>query len=641
MQYRAEIDGLRSIAVIPVILFHAGFNLFGGGFVGVDVFFVISGYLITTLLIEDIENNRFSLVAFYERRARRILPALLLVLFVCIPFAWMWMLPGQMRDFSQSIVAVSLFASNVLFWLETDYFASAAEEKPLLHTWRLAVEEQYYLLFPLFLIVAWRLGKDRLFWTLLALAVVSLLFSEWSWRNQAAANFYLAPTRVWELFAGSISAFIVQRRGIRRGQIFALAGLLMILTSMVIYDKETPFPSSYALLPVLGVVLIILFAEKETLVAKLLSSRILVAAGLLSYSAYLWHQPLFAFAKIRLHEPSKIVLAILAISSFAIAALSWKYVEQPFRKRDGLLKSRVSLFSFSIVALLAFTVFGLIGHATGGFQAVGEKRQGLSQLAGRISANHGLSPSCDGKFSVTSKCANSDEPELVIWGDSYAMHLYQGISASKPETGIRQFTLSGCSPMLDIARLNPVENKDYHWAQNCLAFNQSVFKWLENSTSVEFVVLSSRFDWVGNERSINTNGIEAEPNLGFAILEFERTVETIRNLGINVVLVSPTPRSGFNIGACLSKKYQFQTHLSCEFDYDESSYRHDFLTSLENVVPIYWLHRDICFHGVCKAEIDGNFIYADSGHLSKEGSSYLGRINDWFSSLESLASQNP
>ena len=170
MKYRSEIDGLRALAVVPVILFHAGFELFSGGFVGVDVFFVISGYLITTILIEDLENQRFSLVSFYERRARRILPALFFVMFVCIPFAWMWMLPIQMKDFSQSLVAVSLFASNVLFWRESGYFDAAAEEKPLLHTWSLAVEEQYYVLFPIFLFLAWRYGKNRVFWMIVAIA---------------------------------------------------------------------------------------------------------------------------------------------------------------------------------------------------------------------------------------------------------------------------------------------------------------------------------------------------------------------------------------------------------------------------------------------------------------------------------------
>ena len=228
MKYRAEIDGLRALAVVPVILFHAGFELFSGGFVGVDVFFVISGYLITTIIIEDIENNCFSFVYFYERRVRRILPALFFVMLTCIPFAWMWMVPGQMKDFSQSLVAVSLFASNLLFWKESGYFSAAAEEKPLLHTWSLAIEEQYYVLFPIFLFLAWRFGKRRVFWIIVVMAAISLILSEWGWRNKATANFYLAPTRAWEILAGSITAFVVQKKGVQKNEIMSLLGLLAI-----------------------------------------------------------------------------------------------------------------------------------------------------------------------------------------------------------------------------------------------------------------------------------------------------------------------------------------------------------------------------------------------------------------------------
>ena len=207
MKYRAEIDGLRALAVVPVILFHAGFELFSGGFVGVDVFFVISGYLITTILIEDIENKRFSIVNFYERRARRILPALFFVMLVCIPFAWMWMLPNQMKDFSQSLVAVSLLASNILFWRESGYFDTASELKPLLHTWSLAVEEQYYILFPIFLMFTWRLGVK---WILILLSIIffiSLGLAQWGSYSYAFAAFFLLPTRGWELLVGVFIAF--------------------------------------------------------------------------------------------------------------------------------------------------------------------------------------------------------------------------------------------------------------------------------------------------------------------------------------------------------------------------------------------------------------------------------------------------
>ena len=355
MKYRAEIDGLRALAVVPVILFHAGFELFSGGFVGVDVFFVISGYLITTILIEDIENDRFSILKFYEKRARRILPALFFVMFVCIPFAWMWMPSSQMKDFFQSLVAVSLFASNILFWTESGYFDATAEEKPLLHTWSLAVEEQYYVLFPIFLLLAWRYGKKRVFWMIVAMAVISLLLSEWGWRNKATANFYLAPTRVWELLSGSIAAFIVQKKGVQRSDALSLLGLAAIVFSIITYDESTPFPSFYGLLPVLGVVLLIVYASQETIAAKILSTNAFVSVGLISYSAYLWHQPLFAFARIRLLEyPPVTLMLMLSLTSIALAYISWRFVEKPFRTVNGISKISIFLGSFFVMSIFVF-----------------------------------------------------------------------------------------------------------------------------------------------------------------------------------------------------------------------------------------------------------------------------------------------
>ena len=211
MKYRAEIDGLRALAVIPVILFHAGFELFNGGFVGVDVFFVISGYLITTILIEDLDNKRFSITHFYERRARRILPALFFVMLACLPLAWMWMLPSQMKDFSQSLIAVSLFVSNIQFWRETIILLLLPKKiHYCIHgVWQL---KSNFIYFFRFFFLAWRFGKSRVFWIISFISLISLMLSEWGWRNAPTANFYLAPTRVWELFAGSIIAFLVQKR---------------------------------------------------------------------------------------------------------------------------------------------------------------------------------------------------------------------------------------------------------------------------------------------------------------------------------------------------------------------------------------------------------------------------------------------
>ena len=210
MKYRAEIDGLRALAVLPVILFHAGFEWFSGGFVGVDVFFVISGYLITTIIISEMAEGKFSIVNFYERRARRILPALFFVMAACLPFAWLWLMPNDLKDFGQSLVAVSIFSSNFLFWLESGYFDTAAELKPLLHTWSLAVEEQYYILFPVFLMLTWRLGIK---WILILLSIVflvSLGVAQWGAYNMPSAAFFLFPTRGWELLIGVFAAFYLK-----------------------------------------------------------------------------------------------------------------------------------------------------------------------------------------------------------------------------------------------------------------------------------------------------------------------------------------------------------------------------------------------------------------------------------------------
>ena len=348
--------------MIPVILFHAGFEFFGGGFVGVDVFFVISGYLITTILVEDIESNRFSIINFYERRARRILPALFFMMFVCLPFAWKLMYPGQLKDFSESLIAVNLFSSNILFYFKADgYFSAATDENPLLHTWSLAVEEQYYLLFPVFLFLAWKFAGKKVFLITFAFAAVSLILSEWAWRNYPSANFYLSPTRAWELFAGSLAAFVVHKRGVQENNFLSVFGLLAIIYSILAYSEKTPFPSLYTLVPIVGIVLLILFGGQGTLVARLLSVKYLVGIGVISYSAYLWHQPMFAFARISLSDaPSPSLMICLSIISVVLGYFSWRFVERPFRNAETIgRKVLINIFTFSFFLL---TLIGSLGY---------------------------------------------------------------------------------------------------------------------------------------------------------------------------------------------------------------------------------------------------------------------------------------
>lgn len=370
MDYRREIDGLRALAVVPVVLFHAGFAPFSGGYVGVDVFFVISGYLITSIILADLDQGRFRLATFYERRIRRILPPLFLVILVSLPFACAWLSLSFLRDYFQSVAAVSVFVSNILFWWESGYFEPAASLKPLLHTWSLSVEEQFYLLFPLCLILIWRFQKRAVWAAVSVTGLASLMLALVVATRWPEAGFFLAPTRAWELMLGAALACpSVQRRvdaiDGRIGAGLALLGLSMVVVVVFAYSEALPWPSAFALVPTVGTAMVIAFATPANLTGRLLGQRLLVGIGLISYSAYLWHQPIFAFARHRmLTELSAPLLLLLATASFALAALSWRYVERPFRDRSRIARRPV-LVAAVTVATACFAV-GLAGNQFAG-----------------------------------------------------------------------------------------------------------------------------------------------------------------------------------------------------------------------------------------------------------------------------------
>jgi peptidoglycan/LPS O-acetylase OafA/YrhL len=375
MKYRREIDGLRALAVLPVILFHAGFQSFSGGYVGVDVFFVISGYLITSLIMSEQLAGTFTLRSFYERRIRRVLPALFVVMLACLPFAWLWMLPSAVKDFSKSLIAVAGFVSNILFWREGGYFETPGALKPLFHTWSLAVEEQYYLLFPVFLLLIWRFGKQWITCIFAILAIGSLAAAQWSSQHHPQGAFYLLPTRGWELLIGaSVALYFLHAKPATlaaretasfTNEVGGAFGLLLITYAVIVFDRNVPFPSFYALVPTVGTAFVILFANQRSLIGKLLNTQILVSIGLISYSAYLWHQPLFAFARIRGKEPlSTPLVSILSLAAVGCAYVSWKYIEKPFRNRA--LIGRTTIFVTAGAMSLLFVLIGLVGLTTNG-----------------------------------------------------------------------------------------------------------------------------------------------------------------------------------------------------------------------------------------------------------------------------------
>jgi peptidoglycan/LPS O-acetylase OafA/YrhL len=463
--YNPVIDGLRCVAVLPVLLFHAGFAPFGGGFVGVDVFFVISGYLITGILLRDLAEGRHSLLRFYERRARRILPALFAVILATVPFAWAWMTAPHYADFSKSIVAVLFFVSNILFWQQSGYFDVAAEEKPLLHTWSLAIEEQYYLVFPLLLMLLWRRGPARpafraSFWAVLLLALASLGLSEAIARDRAVANFYLLPTRAWELLAGSLCAFARLQPAPRplpgrlpgplprlAAEALAAAGLAMIGLSVLAFDASTPFPSLYTLLPVGGAALVILFAGPGGPVGVILGHRLAVGIGLLSYSLYLWHQPVFALARLRFDvAPGGAAMAGLCLLALALAWATWRWIERPFRY--GLPLGRFAALT-GAAATLALGL-GLLG--------IVEARLGWSRLAPVVYTDAVIDTDraqAETWTAVLDNPALQEElsrfPEgtggfrLLVVGDSHAKDLFNALylTSGGPPLEVRRITLGG------------------------------------------------------------------------------------------------------------------------------------------------------------------------------------------------------
>lgn len=642
MQYRPEIDGLRAVAVIPVILFHAGFEVFSGGFVGVDVFFVISGYLITTIILADMQVGKFSLANFYERRARRILPALLFITAACIPFAWLLLLPSDMEKFAQSLVAVATFSSNILFWLQSGYFDTAAEFKPLLHTWSLAVEEQYYVLFPLFLMLTWRLGKRWIIAILAIIAVLSLGIAEWGSNYTPSAAFYLLPARGWELLVGSFVAFfLLNKKGIEGNQWLSLLGLLMILYAVFVFDEQTPFPSFYTLIPVIGVALIILFAAPKTWVHRLLSNRGIVMIGLISYSAYLWHQPLFVFARYASPgEPSALVFAALSLLTFVLAYLTWRMVEQPFRARQKIdRKTLVPVLSIGMVGVLAI---GLAGYVSDGYR---DQRFAGDDIKRLNSAKRSQAARC--RFGDCG-LAQATEDDFLLIGDSNAYHFSAPLDELLSKNGLTLYNLAlaGCAPLEGVIRKD--ESRGFN--KDCLAHVEDVKRFAMAENAPQNIIVSAAwglyvygsdygypadFEAFNDPRLFPVDDLQLneDERVARVLTTIKNTVERIAATGKNIFLVYPMPYMRHEFS------HNKQGFLAGVAPYDYSVFfaankaimtLFDKLTALPNVYAIK-PHEKLCFgrvKGTCLTETNGLFLYGDRLHVSDFGARYV--FEDFF-----------
>lgn len=481
---------MRALAVVPIILFHAGFELFSGGFIGVDVFFVISGYLITSILIEDIQNGQFSIIHFYERRARRILPALLFMVLTCIIIGWFVLTPYFYRDLFQTILSLALFLSNVLFYMKSGYFSPISELKPLLHTWSLSVEEQFYVLFPLILLAIYKFAKQYLFIILLCICLTSFGMCIWLLDSDQSGSFYLSHTRAWELLLGAFVSILIKKHGIYSSNLFSMVGLLMVLVPIFILNAHTPFPGYYALLPTIGTMLIILFSDNFTLIGRLLATKFLVGIGLLSYSLYLWHQPMLAFIRhMSLREIStpQIIAAIGA--TFIASYFSWRFIEQPFRNKNQI--SRKVIFSGATLILFVMIASGYYGHVKLGFPSrLTESSQSIA--LGSFDKNP-KQRDCfylEKLSTIQDACVLGDNknksPQLALVGDSHADQLAWSLDRKLKKLGKSAYNLSflHCKP------LNFDEN-DITFTEN-ICF-EKILEFLKDHHSIEAIIVSFRW----------------------------------------------------------------------------------------------------------------------------------------------------
>ena len=642
-QYRADIDGLRAVAVIPVLMYHAGVPGFSGGYVGVDIFFVISGFLITQLLRNELERGRFSLAAFYERRVRRIFPALMAVLLVVSIVASWLLLPQHLGPYGNSLIATVLFASN-LFFANFGYFSPAADELPLLHTWSLAVEEQFYIVYPLFLWAIYRAGSRVAVIMIAMLAVASFVTAETMLIEGRKAAFYLPHTRAWELALGCMLALTSLATRLRHPirDAAGIVGLAMIACAIVVYSDATPFPGAAALLPCFGAALIIWAGSdgRRHLAGVFLTWRPLVLTGLVSYSLYLWHWPLLTFTSyLSVPEPSVLAKSAALAASYVLALLTWRWIELPFRGRSGVFTRR-QLVSGAAAAISMILAFGWAAHNWHGWPAR------LEPEVNRIAASHyDHLPTGDACYRVSAEevradrlCRTADTstpPSFVIWGDSHARTLIDPVARTARLYGRAGVvsTQPACAPLLGIRR------SDRPGTDECNKIAEAMLEYLRARPEIEDVVLIGRW-------ALLSEGKHYAPERGVPILlsdqetrvrshaenrrvlerALSRNVVRLAAMGKRVWIVGPVPEVGVNVPRALAnaERFHFEPALEptrAEFDdrqrstlaiLDRVAARHG-----ATVVPV---HETLCDTNTCRVESrNSRALYYDDDHLSFAG----------------------
>lgn len=546
LRYRPEIDGLRAVAVLGVVLFHIGLG-FPGGYVGVDVFFVISGFLITGIIMKDLKRGSFSMLDFWVRRIRRIMPAVTAMVIVSL-LAGYWLLsPRDFTILGKSSIAQSVMAANIYFFRHTDYFAGSGDFKPLLHTWSLAVEEQFYVVFPILLFVLWKWGKKHLFSGVVALTTFSLALSCYGVSRFPDATFYLLPARAWEMLVGGILAIWIGRNekvlSSVTNEFLSWCGILMIIGSMIFYTPETIFPGWAAILPVVGAALFILADKNQlTTAGKILSVKPMVFIGLISYSLYLWHWPVIVFARnavIDIHLYWQLAFLVL---SFVLAVLSWRFVETPFRKK-GRLDTHLSAFSFGAVStavLLLLSAF--IWRMDGVPNRIPEH---LRVYTEDIDWNGTEYQSKNGELIwmgdlTNKKKATEGEIDFALWGDSHAMSAAATLDevAKKNKLSGVAFLQSATPPVTGVAFAH-----DGNGSQNAMvARNEKVIQSIEELGIKNVILLAHWNGYFPEGLTVSFEGGEIIDGELPMVKSLKKMVKRLEVQGVKVWFIKEVPQ---------------------------------------------------------------------------------------------------
>lgn len=645
LSYRADIDGLRAIAVLAVVLFHAEIPPFSGGFVGVDVFFVISGYLITGLILKDTEAGRFTVGRFYERRIRRIFPALFAMLFVALIAGSFVLLPDDFFDLGNTAIGATFFAANFVFAKELGYFGSSAELSPLLHTWSLAVEEQFYIVYPLLvmlLVRRWDRGLGPVLWLLL---LASLGYSIWAVEAAPRAAFFLFPSRAWELLLGAVIAAgaIPRINGRIAREVCALGGLGLIGWAVFGFAETTPFPGAAALIPAAGTALIVATGA-STVTGRGLAWQPLVFVGLISYSLYLWHWPMLVMARQVLVTTSLPVEATVGVllASVVLAVVSWRSVEQPFRRGRFRAWPRAMVFRAASGAMGLGLVAGLIVTWTDGLPgrlppevlAIAAVRDDYSVEARTCMAD-ALAGASAGLCDLG---ADDGGHSFLYWGDSHAGALLPGLDAAARRAGRRGLFAgnSACPPLLGIDPKIPD-------ALGCRAFNDTILARALADDSLRTVVLAAR--WAiyaeGTRYGLETGAPIAlddgsdRSNRAVFSDGLGRLLTALKTGGKDVVIVGPVPEVGRDVPIILAKTLLGgATSASVAL----APSRADFERRQAFVMPtltalaessgarLVWPHEALCDEAVCAVEKLGQPLYRDDDHIAASAAADLATV---------------